>query len=127
MPAKKPRNRGAQPHNSNSATHGIYSKRFTDDELTRIIAAISEPAAPVAACIEASAVLIDRILDRLNQPTAADLETFVQLVNAHNETTGRIANLARAKQMLSGSAADSIADHITGILDTLSTIHNTQL
>jgi len=128
MPTKKPRDRGAQKSNSNSTTHGIYSKRFSDDELSRIIDALTDPAAPVSALIESSAVLVDRILERLSPPaTPPDLETFLQLINAHNETAGRIANLARTKQILSGDAADSIAQHIAGVLDTLSTIHNTQL
>jgi hypothetical protein len=128
MPAKKPRTRGAQPSNVNSITHGIYSKRFTDDELTRIISAMTDPAASVSALIESSAVLVDRILERLSPPaTPPDLETFLQLISAHNETAGRIANLARTKQILSGDAADNIAQHIAGVLDALSNIHNTQL
>jgi hypothetical protein len=128
MSATKPRAKGAQPSNVNSITHGIYSNRFSDDELTRIIASLTDPAAPVAALIESSAVLVDRILERLNQSAVStELETFLALINAHNETAGRIANLARTKQLLSGSAADDIAGHITGILDALSNIHNTQL
>lgn len=128
MSTKKPRAKGAQPFNANSVAHGVYSSRFSDDELTRIIGAMTDPAAPVAALIESSAVLVDRILERLNQSAVStELETFLALINAHNETAGRIANLARTKQLLSGSAADDIAGHIAGILDALSSIHNTQL
>ncbi len=110
--------RGAQPGNDNAGTHHIYDTHFTDDELSRIIASLTDPAAGLDATVTATYVLLDRIIAKVTT-NQEDLETFLRLVAAHNETTGRIASLLRSSQILNGNAADSLTGHIAAALDQL--------
>lgn len=112
------RPRGAQQGNANASTHHIYDTHFTDDELSRIIASLTDPAAGLDATVTATYVLLDRIITQVGK-NQADLETFLKLVAAHNETTGRIASLLRSSQILNGNAADSLTGHIAAALDQL--------
>jgi hypothetical protein len=113
------RARGAQPGNGNAAKTGIYSAHFSDDELQRILAGITDPASGVTAALEATYVLLDRIIARVSQDPQTDPEIFLSLVKAHNETTGRIASLLRSHQVISGDAADTLTGHIAAALDQL--------
>ena len=134
MPAKKtatktprPRAKGAQPGNANATTHNIYAKHYSDDEMTRIIAALTDPTTPISAAIEATAVMLDRIIKRITadeNPVPAD---FLELAHLHNETTGRLASLARNRAILSGDTADTITGHIGALLDALATELSTPL
>jgi hypothetical protein len=78
--------RGAQPGNDNAGSHHIYDVRFSDDELSRIIASLTDPAAGLDATVTATYVLLDRIMAQVSQ-NQEDAETFLRLVAAHNETT----------------------------------------
>lgn len=110
--------RGAQPGNDNASSHHIYDAHFTDDELARIITSLTDPAAGLDATVTATYVLLDRIITQVDQ-NQKDAETFLKLVAAHNETTGRIAGLLRSRQILNGNAADSLTGHIAAALDQL--------
>ncbi len=115
----KPKAKGAQPGNANAVTHNIYSKHYSDDELSRIIAALTDPTTPISAAIEATAVMLDRIIKRITadeNPVPAD---FLELAHLHNETTGRLASLARNRAILSGDTADTITGHIGALLDAI--------
>ena len=123
--------KGAQPDNANAAQHSIYSRHYTSDELDRIISALTDPATPVTAAIEATAVMLDRIIARLSSQTSTDdaeaTAAFIELAHLHNETTGRIAALTRSRAILSGDAADTLAGHVSALLDDISEVFHTQL
>ena len=134
MPTKtkaKAKPKGAQPDNANAAQHSIYSRHYTSDELDRIISALTDPATPVTAAIEATAVMLDRIIARLSSQTSTDdaeaTTAFIELAHLHNETTGRLASLARNRAILSGDTADTITGHIGALLDALATELSTPL
>ena len=113
--------------------HGIYATHFTSDEVQRILADIAEPNDGLDASIDATYVLLDRIIGRLSPaggPTESlgeesgegsgeGSEAFLKLVAAHNQTTGRIANLLRARKVVKDENADSLTGHIAAALDEL--------
>ena len=109
--------------------HGIYATHFTRDEAQRILAAVAEPNDGLDASIDATYVLLDRIIGRLTPdegPTEGlgeglgeGEEAFLKLVAAHNQTTGRIANLLRARKIVKDANADSLTGHIAAALDEL--------
>ncbi|MDA8113676.1 MAG: hypothetical protein M0Z43_02970 [Acidithiobacillus sp.] len=111
--------KGAQPHNTNAKAHGVYSAHFTDDELRRIIEQINDPTSGIDAATQATYVLLDRIIARVSTKAGIDEEIFLKLVAAHNETTGRIAALARSRQVVSSDAAQSLTGNIAAALDSL--------
>jgi hypothetical protein len=96
----------------------LYAIHFNDDELARIIAQLTDPAARLDSAIEATYVLLDRIIGQIN-PQDEDADAFLKLVRAHNETTGRIATLLRSRQVINGEGADSLTGHIAAALDQL--------
>ncbi len=103
----------------------LYATHFTDDELSRIIAELADPAARLDSAVEATYVLLDRIIGRMSAGASAggmgeaDPDTFVKLVRAHNDTTGRIAALLRSRQVIHGEGADTLTGHIASALDQL--------
>jgi hypothetical protein len=99
-------------------TANLYAAHFTDDELNRIIAQLADPAARLDSAIEATYVLLDRIIRQIN-PQDEDPDAFLKLVRAHNETTGRIAVLLRSRQVINGEGTDSLTGHIAAALDQL--------
>lgn len=118
MPAKNSSSkRGAPPGNTNAQRHAVYRRHFSDDEIARIVEGITNPAAGLSAAIEATYVLLDRIIAKLGRQR--DLDAYLRLVSAHNETTGRIAHLLRTHHLITAEAADSLAGHIAGVLDQL--------
>jgi hypothetical protein len=71
--------------------------------------------------------LLDRIIARLSAQTEEGgedgdvaYESFLKLARAHNDTTGRLAQLMRTRQMISGGAGDELIKSIVEALDTLS-------
>lgn len=125
----KPKAKGAQPGNANATTHNIYAKHYSDDEMTRIISALTDPTTPISAAIEATAVMLDRIIKRITADDSPDAKhaDFLELAHLHNETTGRLASLARNRAILSGDTADTITGHIGALLDALATELSTPL
>ncbi len=124
--------RGAPHANTNAtahgAVHGVYSKHFSDDELNRIITAIADPTAGIDAATQATYVLLDRIVAQVSQEgVALAPETFLKLVAAHNQTTGRIAALARTRQVVSSDAAEGLTGHIAAALDQLADMMHVEL
>jgi hypothetical protein len=114
-------NRKNTRHGSNARaapTANLYAAHFTDDELARIIAQLTDPAARLDSAIEATYVLLDRIIRQID-PQDEDADAFLKLVRAHNETTGRIATLLRSRQVINGEGADSLTGHIAAALDQL--------
>jgi len=118
--------RGAQSDNTNATRHGVYSRHFTDDELNRIIAPLLTGQPSLTPEIEATRVLFDRSLARLN---AAGLETadFIALSQLNLQTSGRIAMLLRNHTVITGEAHDNLAGHVADALTELSAILNTEL
>jgi hypothetical protein len=96
----------------------LFADHFTDDELNRIIAQLADPAARLDSAIEATYVLLDRIIGQMS-PGENDPDAFVKLIRAHNDTTGRIATLLRSRQVIGGGAADTLTGHIAAALDQL--------
>ena len=103
---------------SATTTGDFYTVHYTDDELGRIIAQLADPSARLDSAIEATYVLLDRILARVG-PGEEDPDAFLKLVRAHNDTTGRIATLLRSRAVLQGDVSDSLTGHIAAALDQL--------
>ncbi len=104
----------------------LYAAHFTDDELDRIIARLTDPAARLDSAIEATYVLLDRVIGQISARGAQrdeedqdNPDAFVKLVRAHNETTGRIATLLRSRQVIRGEGTDTLTGHIAAALDQL--------
>ncbi len=116
MPARKTARR--QP---TARKLSAYSARFNKDEQERIIGALEtiEFAAGIDAITEATYVLLDRIIARLSTESAGEPDAFLKLVKAHNETTGRIAQLAHARRMISDDATDRIASALDDLAQQL--------
>jgi hypothetical protein len=105
-------------HAGAATNDNLFASHFSDDELARIIAQLSDPAARLDSAIEATYVLLDRIIGKID-PQGEDADAFLKLVRAHNETAGRIATLLRSRQVLNGEGADSLTGHIAAALDQL--------
>lgn len=126
MTKRKSQPRGAQPANENAVKHGIYSNNFTDAELSRIIAPLLGEAATLTPEIEATRVLFDRSLSKLNK-RGLDTSDFVLLAQLNLQTSGRIAMLLRNQAVLDGTAHDNLAGHVADALSELSTIFHAEL
>jgi hypothetical protein len=118
--------RAAQPD-----SRSLYATHFSNDELERILTALADPTIGLDGTIDATYVLLDRIIGRLTQASECEDENaesedegarddvFLKLVNAHNQTTRQIASLLRSRQVLSRSTADSLTGHVAAALDQL--------
>ncbi len=129
-----------------------FRKHFTTDELDRVITAFSgadsdsssEPdevdlsadidAIGIDAVTEATYVLLDRIIARISvqgddddQDSVRVQESFLKLVRAHNETTGRVTQLVRARQLIRGGAGEALTKNVAEALDSLSEHFNETL
>ena len=102
--------RGSRPRR-NSA----YASHYTDDELCRIIAALDDPGADLSGAIEATHVILDRILSRIDSET--DPDRWTRLVQIWGDTTTRLATIMRTQRILSEQSADTLAGHIAAALD----------
>ena len=102
--------RGSRPR-----SHSPYSSHYTDDELCRIIAALDDPGSDLSGAIEATHVILDRILTRLD--TETDPDRWIQLARTWGDTTTRLATIMRTQRILSEQSADTLAGHIAAALD----------
>ena len=91
------------------------------DEPERLIGALETiaGAAGIDAITQATYVLLDRIIARMSAEGADEPDAFLKLVKAHNETTGRIAQLAHARRMISDDATDRIASALDDLAQQL--------
>ena len=102
--------RGSRPRRGS-----VYASHYTDDELCRIIAALDDPGADLTGAIEATHVILDRILARLD--TETDPDRWTRLVQIWGDTTTRLATIMRTQRILSQESADTLAGHIAAALD----------
>ena len=102
--------RGSRPRR-NSA----YASHYTDDELCRIIAALDDPGSDLSGAIEATHVILDRILARIDSET--DPDRWTRLVQVWGDTTTRLASIMRTQRILSEQSADTLAGHNAAALD----------
>jgi len=102
--------RGSRPR-----SHSPYASHYTDDELCRIIAALDDPGSDLSGAIEATHVILDRILSRIDSET--DPDRWTRLVQIWGDTTTRLATIMRTQRILSEQSADSLAGHIAAALD----------
>jgi len=100
---------------SRPRSHSPYSSHYTDDELCRIIAALDDPGADLTGAIEATHIILDRILTRLD--TETDPDRWIQLARTWGDTTTRLATIMRTQRILSEQSADTLAGHIAAALD----------
>jgi len=100
---------------SRPRSHSPYSSHYTDDELCRIIAALDDPGSDLSGAIEATHVILDRILARIDSET--DPDRWTRLVQVWGDTTTRLATIMRTQRILSEQSADSLAGHIAAALD----------
>ena len=102
--------RGSRPRRNSP-----YSSHYTDDELCRIIAALDDPGSDLSGAIEATHVILDRILARIDSET--DPDRWTRLVQIWGDTTPRLATIMRTQRILSEQSADTLAGHIAAALD----------
>ena len=102
--------RGSRPR-----SHSPYASHYTDDELCRIIAALDDPGSDLSGAIEATHVILDRILSRIDSET--DPDRWTRLVQIWGDTTTRLATIMRTQRILSQESADTLAGHIAAALD----------
>jgi len=107
--------RDATRRDSRPRRDSIYASHYTDDELCRIIAALDDPGADLSGAIEATHVILDRILARLD--TETDPDRWTRLVQVWGDTTTRLASIMRTQRILSEQSADTLAGHIAAALD----------
>ena len=108
-------NRDATRRGSRPRSHSPYSSHYTDDELCRIIAALDDPGSDLSGAIEATHVILDRILSRIDSET--DPDRWTRLVQIWGDTTTRLATIMRTQRILSEQSADTLAGHIAAALD----------
>lgn len=118
-----PESRSRRP--SRDHTAGIYADRFTDAELSRIIAALDDPTADLTGAIQATHVILDRILARMDGEQ--DPDRWISLARTWGDTTNRLAGLMRTHRILTDQAADTLAGHIAAALDEVAAALHTTL
>lgn len=112
MDQKPKRRRGAQPGNTNSLKHGLYSRSFRNIELSDL--------EQVSASLESEIALLRVTQARLfsmagdfdqaaGQGDAIDVETAIKLLTALGATSTRIASLMRTQAILTGDDNQSLA------------------
>lgn len=106
-----------------TAHRNPHAKHFTSDELSRILAQGAGGANGLDSALDATRVLLDRIICRISarddEADEEQLAAFLKLAAAHNDTTGRIAALLRARNVMRGDAADTLSGHLAAALDQL--------
>ena len=102
--------RGSRPRRNSP-----YASHYTDDELCRIIAALDDPGGDLSGAIEATHIILDRILSRIDSET--DPDRWARLVSLWGDTTTRLATIMRTQRILSQESADTLAGHIAAALD----------
>jgi hypothetical protein len=107
--------RGAQPDNSNAARHNIYSSRFSDDEITRIIQSAYGDLS-LTDEIGLARVTLDRCFAAMDA-IAADPEQLGAIAKIVLEGTSRVANLMRQQKILTGAATDNLLDTLASAID----------
>ena len=119
-PAKRKR----MAQRQRTANRNPHAKHFTNDELSRILAQERGAANGLDAALDATRVLLDRIICRMtarsDEIDDEQLGAFLKLAAAHNDTAGRIAALMRARTVIRGDAADTLSGHLAAALDQLS-------
>jgi hypothetical protein len=108
-----------------STPPSIYADHFTPDELARIIGALDDPTGDLTGAIQATHIILDRILNRLNDET--DPDRWIALSRTWGDTTHRLASLMRTNRVLTDEAADSLAGHIAAALDEVAAALGTDL
>jgi len=107
-------NRDDPRRDSRPRRNSVYAKHYTEDELRRIIAALDNDS-DLSGAIEATQVILDRILTRLD--TETDPDRWIQLARTWSDTTTRLATIMRTQRILSEQSADTLAGHIAAALD----------
>lgn len=110
-----PNTQGAQPGNSNSKQHGLYSDYFREEDLAALAAVAAETGLDDE--IALTRVAIRRLAQRIEQ--AGDSSEATALAGALFVGTGRVAGLLKAQKSLSGDVADGIAGAIGLALNEL--------
>ena len=111
----RPGTRDDPRRSSRPRRNSPYASHYSDDELCRIIAAIDDPGADLSGAIEATHVILDRILSRIDSET--DPDRWTRLVQIWGDTTTRLATIMRTQRILSEQSADTLAGHIAAALD----------
>ena len=109
---KKRRRRGAQPGNSNAATHGFYAAPPSNRKLDTIDAIIEDTQTRQAQL----SAYIDAVMAE-----GATIDDVVKLIALQAQNASRLGRLLRDQRALSGESADSISAAIGIALDELST------
>jgi len=109
------RGAGAPVDNTNRLSHGLYSRHFTDEEISTLLNPPSDLADEIALC----RVLTGRLMSALTAPH--DRQGLLELASMALRSAAVTAKLLRANQVLSGDTADDLAGAIGNVLDQLST------
>ena len=110
-----PRGRDHQSRSSRPRRDSVYATHYTDDELCRIISALDDPTYDLTGAIEATHVILDRILARMD--SEQDPDRWANLARLWGDTTTRLATIMRTQRILSQESADTLAGHIAAALD----------
>jgi len=108
--SSRTRKRGAQRHNTNARTHGVYAA--PPHPLTTITDILLDAQ-------ERQAQLSQFIDETLAEGT--DTDTVVKLFALHAQSATRLGNLLRTQRALSGASADGITAAIAAALQELGT------
>ena len=98
QPSLFERRRGGQPGNQNAVKHGLYSKRFSPEE----IEGLSGMQDGLKDEIEANRVILSRILGYLEglDLTKLDIEDYVALMNLISKNTATTSRLLQIDKAL---------------------------
>jgi hypothetical protein len=116
-PPEAPRKRGAPTGNQNALKHGFYSGTFTREELALVAAFVRDPSINDEVWMQR--VMNHRLVKYVGA-NALSAQNLVSLAMALTAGTGRVSRLLRDQRVLSGEAADSLAEAIAAALDELS-------
>jgi hypothetical protein len=119
----------------NTRQRSAYTRHYSDAEIESVLEPLADTTTGLDAAIDATYLLLDRIIAQIGAASAGDSNaddhsddgTFLKLVKAHNETTSRLAVLARARCVVSGDAATSLAANIAAALDQIGEALNVEL
>jgi hypothetical protein len=95
--SSNPRHRGGQPGNANALRHGLYSKNFTESELTGLDEDIKGEFHDEIALAR---VQVGRLAEMLKDYKSMPFENYIAASNALNNYLDRIQRLSRAQHFM---------------------------
>jgi len=95
--SSNPRHRGAQPGNNSALRHGLYSKNFTEAEMSALDENIKGEFTDEIALAR---VQVGRLVEMLKDYKSMPFENYIAASNALNNYLDRIQRLSRAQHFM---------------------------